>query len=115
MWQRILKAKISPTTTRTNPIIITEKVSWGDCRLDVQAGSPALRIFDNDNETSSDQAQVDERTTAIVFTLRYSVSKDEDDDCTSFYNSTRATILYEADQEPALVMSLLLSGFRKTY
>jgi hypothetical protein len=57
-----------------------------ECRLDVQAGLPSLRIFDNDNETrNSDQAQVDERTTAMVFhTLQIFSLKDEDDDCTSF-------------------------------
>jgi hypothetical protein len=79
--------------------------------------SPSLRIFDNDNETEAlIKRKWTRRTTAIVFhTSRYSVSKDEDDDCTSFYDLDEGdedSLLRRTKNRP-LVMSLLLSGFRK--
>jgi hypothetical protein len=89
---------------RTNPIYHRESF-MGQSVGSTSRPSPALRIFDNDNgNRSSDQAQVDEEDYGYsISPSRYSVSKDEDDDLTSFYEPRRGDedSFAEADQEPA--------------
>jgi hypothetical protein len=104
MWQRM--SENMPDDFQTNPIISPRKFHRASVGSSSRPGLPSLNLFENENRnTNSDQAQVDEKDYgySISHSSRYSVSKDEDDDCTSFYELDEGDedSFAEADQEPA--------------